>query len=84
MWKVPSSNKMAANYFVPPVNFCVCSPKLQNIKKSKQANQPSRKPNSEPSITPHIYFVCLCTTGFFVCLFYLTCNTEKNENKAEN
>lgn len=35
MWKVPSSNKMAANYFVPPVNFCVCSPKLQNIKKSK-------------------------------------------------
>lgn len=67
MWKVPLSNEMAANYFVPPVNFCVCSLKLQNITETKISKSAIRKPNSEPSTTPHIYFACLCTTVFFCC-----------------
>lgn len=77
MWKVPSSNKMAANYFVPPVNLYV----LQNCKtseKSKQANQPSRKP---PSTALHIYFVCLCTTVFFFALLNMQ-HTEKQQEQG--
>lgn len=81
MWKVPLSNKMAANYFVPPVNFCVCSLKLQNITEIKRSKSAIRKPNPEPSTT-HFFF-CLCTTVFFFAAL-LTCNTQKNNNRAEN
>lgn len=28
IWEVPLSNKRAANYFVPPVNFCAWTLKL--------------------------------------------------------
>lgn len=76
MWKVPLSNKMAANYFVPPVNFCVCSLKLQNITEIKRSKSAIRKPNPEPSTT-HFFF-CLCTTVLFCCFINMQ-HTEKQQ-----
>lgn len=58
MWKVSSSNKMAANYFVPPVNSCVCSSKLKNITEIKISKSAIQKTKLRTQYNP-TYLFCL-------------------------